>query len=111
MIKFISYTGKYPNLCSGVLTVDIDGKTVKFGHNSLDYDYKSSKYNDDSYDKFWSSGGCCGFRNDYSESYVERSEWRFSYDADKVIPDWIDKEELLKVFSENVEFGCCGGCL
>lgn len=26
-IKFISYTGKYPNLCSGVLTLDVtDGE-------------------------------------------------------------------------------------
>ena len=26
MIKFISYDGKYPHLCSGVLTVNIDGQ-------------------------------------------------------------------------------------
>ena len=29
MIKFISYTGEYPNLCRGTLTVEIDGKEVK----------------------------------------------------------------------------------
>ena len=95
MIKFISYTGKYPNLCSGVLTVDIDGKIVEFGSN---------------FDKFWTSGGCCGFTDDYDD-YAETGKWEFSYNDDKVIPNWIDKEELLKVFNENVEFGCCGGCL
>ena len=25
-VKFISYTGKYPNLCGGILTLEIDGK-------------------------------------------------------------------------------------
>ena len=107
MIKFISYTGEYPNLCNGVLTVEIDGKIIQFG---WEYSVKELKQ-EDRYDSFWTSGGCCGFRNDYSESYIERNKWGFSYDADKVIPDWIDKEELLKVFNENVEFGCCGGCL
>ena len=29
-VKFISYTGEYPNLCSGVLTLEIDGKEYKF---------------------------------------------------------------------------------
>ena len=44
MIKFISYTGKYPNLCSGVFTVEIDGKEYKFGHESADYDWKNNCY-------------------------------------------------------------------
>lgn len=30
-IKFISYDGAYPVLCSGKLTVEIDGKTITFG--------------------------------------------------------------------------------
>ena len=30
-IKFISYDGTYPTLCSGKLTVEIDGKVVTFG--------------------------------------------------------------------------------
>lgn len=29
-IKFVSYTGKYPNLCRRNLTLLIDGETVKF---------------------------------------------------------------------------------
>ena len=32
-VEFISYTGRYPNLCSGILTLRIDGKEVTFGYN------------------------------------------------------------------------------
>ena len=38
-VKFVSYTGKFPNLCSGVLTLNIDGKEVKFGHAIEEYDW------------------------------------------------------------------------
>ena len=31
-VKFISYTGKYPVLCCGVLTLEIDGEIVEFGN-------------------------------------------------------------------------------
>lgn len=27
-VKFISYTGKFPNLCSGVLTLEIDRTNI-----------------------------------------------------------------------------------
>ena len=29
-IKFISYNGDYPNLCSGILTIEINGEIEKF---------------------------------------------------------------------------------
>ena len=29
-VKFISYDGKYPNYCSGTLTLEIDGETAVF---------------------------------------------------------------------------------
>ena len=32
-VKFISYTGEYPNLCKGVLTLEIDGVEYTFGYN------------------------------------------------------------------------------
>lgn len=31
-VKFVSYTGRYPNLCSGILTLEIDGENVNFGY-------------------------------------------------------------------------------
>lgn len=42
-VKFVSYTGKYPTLCSGNLTLLIDGENVEF---------------DGIKDRFWESGGC-----------------------------------------------------
>ena len=27
-VEFVSYSGRYPNLCSGTLVLRIDGKTV-----------------------------------------------------------------------------------
>jgi hypothetical protein len=30
-VKFIRYTGRYPNLCSGELTIEVDGKIYTFG--------------------------------------------------------------------------------
>lgn len=58
MIKFISYTGKWPNLCSGVFTVEINGKEYKFGHEIDDYDFKTNSYKTDNFEQFWVSGGC-----------------------------------------------------
>lgn len=94
-IEFISYTGKYPNLCSGVLTLKIDDKIVRFGY-------------EEDYEPFWESGGRCGF--DGVRSYIYDGEW--------VIDEYSDlkefepiKDRLIEVFNDNVEHGCCGGCL
>lgn len=99
-IKFLNYDGKYPNLCSGVLTLEIDGKTVTFGSG-----------NECDYDRFWISGGCCGFKSSTNETYLETDEWQF--DDDEYFPDeYLDYyTEIKKLFNQNVEFGCCGGCL
>lgn len=35
-MRFISYTGDYPNLCSGVLTLEIDGKEYNFDHKDFE---------------------------------------------------------------------------
>lgn len=112
MIEFISYTGKYPNLCSGVFTVKIDGKTVGFGHDSSSYNWRTSKYNDSNYEAFWTTGGNCGFRNNYEESYINREPWQLTYETN-CYPNHIKDllPELLRVFNENVPYGCCGGCL
>lgn len=85
-VKFISYTGKYPNLCRGTLTLEIDGKQYKFGGgNSSDFE------------EFWNPGG----------RYP--SEWVINIDK---IPSQFKELafEIDTVFNENVEWGCCGGC-
>ena len=90
MVKFIDYTGRWPNLCSGTLTLEIEGEVVRF---SSERDTR-----------FWYSGGsCCGFN-------VTREPWIIDMDD---IPEKYRKYyyEIVHVFNENVEWGCCGGCI
>ena len=105
-VEFISYTGNYPNLCSGVLTLNINGEEVRFGH-----DYLKGHYNSDgNYDSFWASGGECGFTNGWSDSYVDDGRWKIYKDD---LPEKYQQyaEEIDEVFNDNVPYGCCGGCL
>lgn len=104
-IKFVEYTGEWPNLCSGVLTLIIDGVTIKFGGRGA---YEEDKIN--WFPSFWSSGGSCGFRNGYSEEYIEHGAWELD---DWELPDNLKAigDELIDVFNANVSYGCCGGCL
>lgn len=109
-IKFISYTGRYPNLCSGVLTLNIDGKEVKFGYEMDSFDWKTNKYIDSNYDSFWSSGGCIS-SNYPEESYeVSEDEWIIN---EEDIPEQYQKYayEIGEIFNANVPYGCCEGCI
>lgn len=100
-VQFISYTGKYPNLCSGVLTLQIDGEICTFGNS---YDTKTD------FDKFWYSGGTCGFTNNYTNEYVDAGEWVIDVSR---IPEQFRKYATVidSLFNSNVRHGCCGGCL
>ena len=91
-VKFVSYTGSYPCLCSGTLTLDIDGEVMRFG-------------NDGGAESFWESGGFIDSNYD-----AEQSEWVI--DVIK-LPENIRKyvSEIDRVFNENVPYGCCGGCI
>lgn len=92
-VKFISYTGNWPHFCWGILTFEIDGKRVRFGYGTLN-------------DPFWISGG--GLNPNYEGSY--RGEWKI--DVDKIPKEYRKYAiEIDKVFNENVEHGCCGGCI
>ena len=106
MVKFVSYTGKYPNLCSGVLTLCINGEEVRFGH---DYMVFESWKTDGNYDAFWVTGGACGFYNNWDD-YIDHGEWQIFEDD---LPEEYRKysEDIINVFNENVPWGCCGGCL
>lgn len=86
MIEFVSYTGKYPNLCRGTLVLRIDGEFVCLNHCLV-------------------SGGCVGF-NGLTE-IVEQGKWSVN------VPEEYKKyeEEITTVVNENIEYGCCGGCI
>lgn len=87
MVKFINYDGKYPCLCYGVLTVEIDGKK---------YDL----------DNILISGGF----TDWQADIVGKGPWEIREDK---LPDEIKKyaQEILKEVNANVPLGCCGGCI
>jgi len=95
-IKFISYNGRYPNLCSGVLTLEIDGKKVTFGPSYM---------KDIDYEKFWYSGGC--ITRDYS---TKKGEWQIEVNS---IPEQYRNyaSEIDVIFNSNVPYGSCGGCI
>ena len=116
-VKFISYTGEYPNLCSGVLTLEIDGVQYKFGHNYMEHHYDNDGngyYGDEdpehpNFNSFWTSGGSVS-ADDGWDWYVETGEWEIDVNE---LPEqfWDVAAEIDAVFNENVEFGCCGGCI
>ncbi len=100
-VKFVSYTGDFPNLCSGVLTLEIDGNPVSFGHPFL-------KPKPD-YQAFWHSGGSCVFDSNGCE-HVERGPWKIFKEE---LPVQYQKyaERIAELFNKNVPHGCCGGCI
>lgn len=93
-VKFISYTGSYPCLCSGELTLEIDGTKHTFGYG-----------HDCEFQPFWRSGGY--INSDYE---AVRDEWEINVER---LPHQFQDvaEEIDKVFNENVPYGCCGGCI
>lgn len=90
-IEFVSYTGKWPALCSGELTFKINGKQYTI-ENLI-------------------SGGRIGFKHGYGgEEYIEKGPWSLHEDS---LPDELKpcKRLITKMVNENVEQGCCGGCI
>lgn len=83
-VEFVSYDGAYPNLCSGVLVLRIDGELVTLGKYSL------------------RSGG--GIDEDY---VPYEGLWSVN------VPEEYEhlKAEIEDVVNANVEYGCCGGCI
>ena len=89
-VEFISYDGKYPNLCRGTLVLKINNKTVKF-------------------DNCLRSGGRVWFDDDWDE-HVETGRW--SVYSDEIPEEYKHLiEEITDVVNDNVECGCCGGCV
>lgn len=87
MIEFVSYDGRYPNLCRGTLVLRIDGELVCLNHCLV-------------------SGGCVAFNDDWDE-IVEQGEWSVD------VPEEYKKYEgeITTLVNENIEYGCCGGCV
>lgn len=89
-LKFKSYDGSFPNLCSGKLIMELDGKDIEFPDHCL---------------------VSCGsvYFDDDSNEHVESGEWYID-DFPNGFPKELE-EEADKIVNENIELGCCGGCV
>lgn len=97
-VKFISYTGGYPNLCSGILTLEIEGELATFGSPYFNRPRPQ-------YPEFWISGGYCDW-----DGYITTGKWKIDLPA---LPAKykLYAAEIEAVFNANVPWGCCGGCV
>lgn len=99
-IQFVSYDGDYPNLCSGKLTLKIDGKKKTFYYDRGKADYPS----------FWYSGGGWWIDNDGMD-HVREGDWEFHWEKEHECFSEEDKLRMEKLFQKHVPNGCCGGCI
>lgn len=87
-VKFVSYSGRYPNLCSGMLVIKIGSR-----------EYKIQRL---------VSGGSVSF-DEVGGEHVDEGDWD--------VEEWPDdfpetlKKRALEVINESVDHGCCGGCV
>lgn len=88
MVKFVSYDGTFPNLCSGTLILEIDGKERVMPRYCMN------------------SGGSVSFDEDWSEC-VTSGEWSVDVPEDLIAI----KSEIEACVNANVPYGCCGGCV
>lgn len=89
-MKIISYSGKYPNLCDGILVIEVNGKEWTFPEYSME------------------SGGSVSFNGEWEE-FVDEGEWSISKWPDGFPED--KKEAVLEMINEKIPLGCCGGCV
>jgi hypothetical protein len=87
-VKFVSYDGKYPNLCSGTLVIRLGSREWKI--------------------RRLSSGGGVWFDKNNDEQ-VDEGDWSID-NWPEGFPESL-KEKVLKVVNECVDHGCCGGCI
>ena len=118
-IEFVSYSGAYPCLCSGILLLRINGQLWAFNYESnIVWDPEGIKAVEDArekeevficHNKFWESGGCASFDEEGNED-VEQKPWEL---VENNVPAELKDlaSELIAVFNESVDQGCCGGCL
>lgn len=90
-IEFISYDGKFPNLCRGTLV-------LKKGNQEYSVKYALV------------SGGWCYFTDNYENGFFTSGDW--SVNA-SLLPEELAPyvDEIEKLVNDNVPQGCCGGCL
>ena len=90
MVEFVSYDGEYPNLCSGELKILVNKKEYILNNVLL------------SCGNVWLDNNC--------DEHVETGFWTVNtFYIPEELKQYIGEIEL--VVNENVEHGCCGGCI
>jgi hypothetical protein len=89
-VQFVSYDGEWPNLCSGRLVLAVDGEPVMFPDYCL------------------TSGGSVSFDDEWNET-VSGGNWTIAH-WPKDFPNEL-KDLATDVVNNNVDHGCCGGCV
>ena len=99
-VEFVDYTGEYPCLCYGEVTLKIDGQVVEFCKYEFESRESGKPY------LSLSSGGNAGF-DDEGNDIITYGPWSIDLD-----PRYAELEdEILEVINDNIPEGCCGGCL
>ena len=99
-VEFVDYTGKFPCLCSGEVTLKIDGQVVEFVKYKCESEESGKPY------LSLTSGGHCYFDDEWND-HVTDGPWSIDLD-----PRYAELEdEILEVINSNIPWGCCGGCL
>ena len=89
MIEFVSYDGKYPNLCSGQLVLKINGQVRELPRYCLH------------------SGGGVWFEEGWGAAHIKTGKWSID------LPEDLEplRKEIEKCINKNIPHGCCGGCI
>ena len=89
MVEFIKYDGKCPCLCFGTLSIKVNDKAYHLENVMI-------------------SGGCVLHDADWNFD-VTQGPWELDL---KKYPELLPYEkEITDLVNENVEYGCCGGCI
>lgn len=88
-LEFVSYDGKWPNLCSGMLCFKLGGKLYVW-ENPLH------------------SNGYVEYRGPGTNYTTVEGPWVVTFPKD--FPEFL-RPAVTEMVNENVEHGCCGGCI
>ena len=90
-IQFVSYDGAYPNLCSGTLVLSVDGENI-----SADFCLMSEG----------EAGVILG-----GEERIIKGPWRVKFWRFEKVLTFPEMARITELVNQNVEWGCCGGCI